>query len=238
MNSSKKRINSLCMALSMLSASVVAQTETETLPETDQTQIEQTSVDKATAEKAEIQKIEPQDPDLALWERTKARPNLVNLGKYLEQFPNGDYASEARERFDRLEIQARKQAADDKALDAYRKTKIDNGLVLELDARFDELRPYVRSMLNSCGYQTVEKDRFAKKVYPTISIDGSMFNGRSDLEHSVTLNLSVVLKTKNRQIKARERMLSYRTSELSAHKALQAAFEDIGAQMKSGGFCI
>ena len=65
-----------------------------------------------------------------------------------------------------------------------------------------------------------------------------MFNGRSDLEHSVTLNLSVVLKTKNRQIKARERMLSYRTSELSAHKALQAAFEDIGAQMKSGGFCI
>ncbi len=238
MNSSKKRINSLCMVLSMLSTSVGAQTETESLIEIDQTQIEQPSVEKNATDQPPTPQAEAEDPDLALWERTKARPNLANLGKYLEQFPNGDYASEARERFDRLELKARKQAADDKALEAYRKTKIDNGLVLELDSRFDELKPYIRSMLNSCGYQTVEKDRFAKKVYPTIAIDGSMFNGRSDLEHSVTLNLSIVLKTKNRQIQARERMLSYRTSEVSAHKALQAAFEDIGAQMKSGGFCI
>ncbi len=225
MNSPKKKINSLLVVIAIFSGPIGAQTEVDAISKVDQNQ-------------AEVMQVEVGNPDLALWEQTKARPNLTNLGKYLEKFPNGIYAAEAREKFDLLETKARKQAADDKALEAYRKTKIENGVVLELNSRFDELKPYIRSMLNSCGYQTVTKERFAKKVYPTIAIDGSMFNGRSDLEHSVTLNLSVVLKTKNRQIKARERMLSYRTSEVSAHKALQAAFEDIGAQMNSGGFCI
>jgi len=219
-------IKCLLMALALVSTQLAAQTEGEAADEVIESIVKDTVEAKA------------ENPDLALWEKTKARPTIVNLGKYLEEFPNGEFASEARERVGRLEAKARKQAVEDKALEAYRKNKLANGLVLELGGRFEELKPYVRSMLNSCGYQTVAKDRFAKKVYPTISIDGSLFNGRSDLEHSVTLNLSVVLKTKNRQIKARERMLSYRTSEASAHKALQAAFEDIGAQMKSGGFCI
>jgi len=180
---------------------------------------------------------DPKKMDLALWEYTTARPTLANFEEYLEQFPDGEFAQEAREKSKKLRLNANKLAAQNKALDDYRKKRVRNGLVLELAPRFSDVQPYIRSMLNSCGYQLVEPHRFAKRVYPTINISGALFNGRSDLEHSVTLNLSLVLTNKNREVKAREKMLSYRTSSIDAHSALNSAFEDIGAQMKSSGFC-
>ena len=130
------------------------------------------------------------------------------------------------------------QSKEDKEMEAYRKRQVAGGLILELDSRLAEVRPYVRSMLNSCGYVLVSEHRFAKRVYPTLVVDGQMFNGLSDGEHSVTLDLSLVLKSKTREIKERGKMRSYRTSELNTHRALFAAFEDVGAQMKSNGYCV
>lgn len=185
----------------------------------------------------ELSEAAPSQTDESLWEQTKVNLNLENLSVYLATFPNGKYASDARSKFQVLEEKASARVKADKQLEAYRKRKITGGLVLELDSKFTDVKPYVRSMLNSCGYKLVESHRFAKRVYPTLVIDGRMFNSKSDAEHAVTLDLALVLKTQTRKIKAREKMRSYRTSEVDAHQALLAAFEDVGAQMKSTGFC-
>ena len=175
--------------------------------------------------------------DESLWQQTNAKPSLESFSEYLAAFPNGKYSSEAKSKFQALQEKQRARAKEDKALDAYRKSRIVNGLVLELDSTFAELKPYVRSMLNSCGYTLAMPHRFAKRVYPTLAVKGQFYNGKSDVEQTVKLDLSLVLKTKNRQIKARQKMRSYRTSEVDSHQAFIAAFEDIGAQMKSSGFC-
>jgi len=177
------------------------------------------------------------ETDESLWGKTKANINLNSLSVYLAAYPNGKYSGEAQSKFDDLQERARVRAKEDKALEAYRKRGVASGLVLELNSTFNDVKPYIRSMLNSCGYKLVEPHRFAKRVYPTLAIRGQMFNGKSDSEHAVTLDLSLVLKTKNREIKARKKMSSYRTSPIGTHQAHIAAFEDIGAQMKTGGFC-
>lgn len=130
------------------------------------------------------------------------------------------------------------QSKEDKALEAYRKRQVSGGLILELDNQLSNVRPYIRSMVNSCGYVLVSPHRFAKRVYPTMVVDGRTFSGLSEGEHSVTLDLSLVLKSKAREIKARKKMRSYKTSQVDAHRALIASFDDVGAQMKSNGFCI
>ena len=83
----------------------------------------------------------------------------------------------------------------------------------------------------------MSSDRFAKRVYPTLVIDGHLFKGSSNGEHSVTLDLSLILKSNTREIIEREKMRSYRASEIDIHSALVAAFEDVGAQMESNGYC-
>jgi len=195
------------------------------------------SAPQATVTQSAEEVVDTHSRDLELWEYTKTRPTISNIEKYLQQFPYGKFADDARVNLEKLEAKARERVAEDKALDAYRKKRKKNGLVLELASNFDEFKPYIRSMLNSCGYQLIEKHRFAKRVYPTINISGSQFSGQSDHEYSVTLNLSIVLTSKTREIQAREKMLSYRTSKVDIHNALHAAFEDIGAQMKNSGFC-
>ena len=180
----------------------------------DKVEVDNAEADKALSDKADSSSLElnSSNADVELWQYTKSRPTISNLAKYLEQFPEGEFVEEAQKKLDTLQTRAQEKAAESKALDAYRKKKSPNGLVLELDPRFNDVKPYVRSMLNSCGYQLVKPHRFAKRVYPSMSINGALFNGRSDSEHSVTLNLSVVLKSKNREIQAREKMLSYRSS--------------------------
>jgi len=173
----------------------------------------------------------------SLWKHAEATRSIENLSAYLNEFPDGKYSSEARSKIQTLKIVARVNA-DDKELDAYRKRRLVNGLILELDNTFEGVKPYVRSMLNSCGYRLVQPHRFAKRVYPTLVIGGQMFTREFDSEYSVKLDLSLVLKTNTREIKARQKMRSYRTSEIDAHRAIAAGFEDVGAQMKSGGFCL
>jgi len=198
-------------------------------------------MEKASSEEkassGEVQIAEPVQTDDSLWQETQANLNLVSLSEYLAAFPNGKHSDEARATFRALEEKVLAQAKEDKALDAYRKRRIANGLVLELGGALDGVKPYVRSMLNSCGYTLAKSHRFAKRVYPTLVIRGKTYTGKSDAEHTVTLDLSVTLKTTTREIKAREKMRSYRTSPVDTHQALIAAFEDVGAQMESGGFC-
>lgn len=186
----------------------------------------------------ELNKESPAQTEDSLWQETNANLNLESLSNYLAKFPNGKYSDDAQSKFQTLKQKARARAKEDKELDAYRKQRTAGGLVLELDSQFNDVKPYIRSMLNSCGYVLVQTHRFAKRVYPTLEIGGRMFNGQSDGEHSITLDLSLVLKTNTREIKAREKMRSYRTSNVNAHQALITGFEDIGAQMKSNGFCL
>lgn len=168
-------------------------------------------------------------------ERVENEQSTVLVNKNVSELATGQVPA----KFDKsLRTLIQAQSKEDKALEAYRKRKITNGLILELDTQFSDIRPYVRSMINSCGYVLVSPHRFAKRVYPTIAIDGRMFSGLSEGEHSVTLDLSLVLKSKIREIKAREKMRSYKTSQVDAHRALIAAFDDIGAQMASKGFCV
>lgn len=198
-------------------------------------------IDKAISEQSiDVAQHKPDEVsrEEALWEAGKTDQTIEGLRVYLEEFPSGAHSKEARSKIQTLEIVARVRADDDKELDAYRKRRNANGLLLELAAPLNDVRPYVRSMLNSCGYQLVEPHRFAKRVYPTLVLDGQMFTSKSDSEYVVTLDLSLILKTKTREIKARQKMRSYRTSEIDTHKALVAGFEDVGAQMKSDGFCI
>lgn len=181
---------------------------------------------------------EPIESDRSLWSQTDANPTIDALSLYLTKFPNGEFADQARLMLQALQDKVRAREKRDKELEAYRKQKKIGGIVLELDSKFTEIRPYFRSMINSCGYTLVQPHRFAQRVYPTLAVKGQMFNGVSDLEHAVTLDLALILKTTTREIKARQKMSSYRTSSVDTHQALIAAFEDIGAQMKSGGFCI
>ncbi|MBL4673225.1 MAG: hypothetical protein JKX81_13290 [Arenicella sp.] len=181
---------------------------------------------------------EPIETDRSLWNQANANPTLDALSVYLAKFPNGEFAGQARLMFQDLEDKARAREKIDKQLEAYRKRQNPGGIVLELDGKFTDIKPYFRSMVNSCGYTLVQPHRFAKRVYPTLEIKGQMFNGVSDSEHAVTLDLALLLKTTTREIKARQKMSSYRTSKVDTHQALIAAFEDIGAQMKSAGFCI
>jgi len=178
------------------------------------------------------------DSDRSLWSQTDANPTINTLSVYLTKFPNGEFADQARLMLQVAQDKVRAREKRDKELEAYRKQKKPGGIVLELDSKFTDIRPYFRSMVNSCGYTLVRPHRFAKRVYPTLAIKGKMFNGASDSEHAVTLDLALILKTTTREIKARQKMSSYRTSSVDTHQALVAAFEDIGAQMKSGGFCI
>ncbi len=174
----------------------------------------------------------------SLWQDATANPSLESLSVYLAAFPNGKYSDDAKSKFQALENKARARAQQDKELEAYRKRRTVGGLVLELDSKFHDVKPYIRSTLNSCGYVLVQPHRFAKRVYPTLTFGGRMFNGQSDGEHTVTLDLLLALKTHTREIKAREKMRSYRASNVDTHQALLAAFEDVGAQMASSGFCV
>jgi hypothetical protein len=178
------------------------------------------------------------ESDRSLWSQTDANPTVGALSGYLSKFPNGEFADQARLMLQAAQDKIRAREKKDKQLDAYRKRQKPGGIVLELDSKFTDIRPYFRSMVISCGYTLVQPHRFAKRVYPTLAIKGKMFNGVSDSEHAVTLDLALVLKTKTREIQARQKMSSYRTSSVDTHQALIAAFEDIGAQMKTGGFCI
>ena len=174
----------------------------------------------------------------ALWQQTITNPDIAKLNAFLEVHPNGQYSAEAKSRVQALERKAAARAKRDKELEAYRKGRIAGGLVLDLDSKFTDVKPYFRSMLNSCGYTLVEPHRFAKRVYPTLDIDGQMFNRKSEGEHFVTLYLTMALKSKTREVKVREKLTSYRSSTVDEHKAFITAFEDIGAQMKASGFCI
>ncbi len=214
----------------------IGQSGRDELEEAANQEMEQNS-DREMAQDEEVQTTEPVQTDDSLWQETQANVNLVSLSEYLAAYPNGKYSDEARATFRALEEKALARAKEDKALDTYRKGRIANGLVLELAGALDEVKPYVRSMLNSCGYALAKPHRFAKRVYPTLVIRGKTYTGKSDLEHTVTLDLSVTLKTTTREIKEREKMRSYRTSPVDTHQALIAAFEDVGAQMESGGFC-
>jgi hypothetical protein len=178
------------------------------------------------------------ESDRSLWSQTEANSTVNALSVYLRKFPNGEFADQAKLMLKAAEDKVRSREEKEKQLEAYRKRQKPGGIVLELDSKFTDIRPYFRSMLNSCGYTLVQPHRFAKRVHPTLAIKGQMFNGVSDSEHAVTLDLALVLKTKTREIQARQKMSSYRTSRVDTHQALIAAFEDIGAQMKSGGFCI
>jgi hypothetical protein len=180
----------------------------------------------------------PIQTEQSLWQQTMASPSLDSLSVYLARFPNGQYSDQAKSSFKVLEDKLRSREKEDKQLDAYRKRQTSSGIVLELDSKFSDIKPYVRSMVNSCGYTLVKPHRFAKRVYPTLVIGGKMFNSVSYSEHTVTLDLALVLKTTTREIAERQKMRSYRTSSVDAHQALVAGFEDIGAQMKSSGFCI
>ena len=193
------------------------------------------ALDKAVSEEfKEEPRIQTED---SLWQDTNANLNIQSLSAYLAKFPNGKYSDDAQSKLQILEKKAQARAKEDKELDAYRKQRTAGGLVLELSRKFTDVKPYIRSMLNSCGYVLVQPHRFAKRVYPTLEVEGRMFSGQSDGEHSVTLDLSLVLTTNTREIKAREKMRSYRTSNVDAHLALIAGFEDVGAQMKLNGFC-
>jgi hypothetical protein len=192
----------------------------------------------AAAKEAAARELSPIESDRSLWNQTDANPTVDALEVYLTKFPNGEFADQARLMLQAAQEKVRAREKRDKQLESYRKRQKPGGIVLELDSKFTDIRPYFRSMINSCGYTLVQPHRFAKRVYPTLAIKGQMFNGLSDSEHTVTLDLALVLKTKTREIQARQKMSSYRTSGVDAHQALIAAFEDIGAQMKSGGFCI
>jgi hypothetical protein len=178
------------------------------------------------------------ETDQSLWNQTNANPTIETLSVYLAKFPNGEFSKHVMPMLQVLEDKAQAREKKNKQLEAYRKRQIVGGIVLELDGKFNDIKPYIRSMINSCGYTLVKPHRFAKRVYPTLVIGGQMYNGAYPSEHAVTLDLALVLKSTSREIQARQKMRSYRTSKVDTHQALIAAFEDIGAQMKSAGFCI
>lgn len=177
-----------------------------------------------------------QSREMLLWNQLERDETVENLSAYLNEFPEGKYVNEVNSKLEALKIVARVQA-EDKELEAYRKRRINNGLILELDSALKDVRPYVRSMINTCGYTVVDSHRFAKRVYPTLVVGGKLYKSRQDAEYVVMLDLSLVLKSHTREIKKRQKMRSYRTSEIDSHKALFAAFEDVGAQMKSADYC-
>jgi len=194
-------------------------------------ELTETGTDQATAKHKQVQ------TEDSLWEKTQANLNAESLSVFLAAFPDGKYSDDAESRLEIFEQKARARAKRDKELEAYRKRRIAGGLVLEIDSKFTEVKPYFRSMLNSCGYTLVKPHRFAKRVYPTLDVKGQMFNSKSEDEHLVTLYLTLVLISKTREIKVREKMTSYRASKIDTHQALIAGFEDIGAQMKLKGYC-
>jgi hypothetical protein len=179
----------------------------------------------------------PIDTDQSLWNQINDNPTFEGLSLYLARFPNGEFSQQAIPMMKALEDKALAREKENKLLEAYRKRQIVGGIVLELDGKFTDIQPYIRSMINSCGYTLVKPHRLAKRVYPALVIGGQVYNGVSTSEHAVTLDLALVLKSTSREIKARQKMRSYRTSTVDTHQALIAAFEDVGAQMKSAGFC-
>jgi len=223
----------LIMAIDAYSQESTLDSEILKTADADTTEeLKETLVDEMTA-KHELLQTED-----SLWEKTQANLNAESLSVFLAAFPDGKYSDDAELRLEVFEQKTRARAKQDNELAAYRKHRIAGGLVLEIDSKFADVKPYFRSMLNSCGYTLVEPHRFAKRVYPTLDVKGQMFNSKSDDEYLVTLYLTLVLISKTREIKAREKITSYRASKIDTHQALIAGFEDVGAQMKSKGYCL
>ena len=238
------KLHLLLLVSATLVMSLCAHAQDRTLEDEAQSTVvdklvsEEPSADANEESNGELIEVPPPPTEDSLWQDAKANMSIESMNAYLAKFPNGKYTSDAESKLKALKKIARARAKDDKELEAYRKQKTVNGLLLELDGEFGEVKPYIRSMLNSCGYALVQPHRFAKRVYPALEIGGRIFNGQSNEEYSVTLDLSLTLKSNTREIKAREKMRSYRESNVDTHQALIAGFEDVGSQMASKGFCV